>query len=112
MAYINSYKDQNWLIPQSIRDMIPKDHICFFVEEFVDSLDYTNFDMISEGVGHPSYPPRIPMKVIIQGMLLRKGHQESLQVLAEKTLFLCIWLKKFSQILEQLRDLEKIIKNL
>ena len=75
---MNSYKDQNWLIPQSIRDMIPKDHICFFVEEFVDSLDYTNFDMISEGAGHPSYHPRIIMKTIIQGMLSKERSSRKL----------------------------------
>ena len=69
MVYMNSYKGQNWLIPQSIQDMIPKNHICFFVEEFVDSLDFSEFDMISEGPGHPSYHPRIIMKIIIQGML-------------------------------------------
>jgi transposase len=52
--------------------MIPQNHICFFVEEFVDSLDFTNFDMISEGAGHPSYHPRIIMKIIIQGMLAKE----------------------------------------
>ena len=72
MVYISSYKDQNWLIPQSIREMIPKNHICFFVEEFIDSLDFSDFDMVSEGVGHPSYPPRIITKVIIQGMLSKE----------------------------------------
>src|SRR3989338_2328421 len=44
MAYINSYKNQNWLVPQSIKEMIPKEHICFFVEEFVESLDFSGFD--------------------------------------------------------------------
>jgi len=78
MVYMNSYKDQNWLIPQSIRDMILQDHICFFVEEFVDSLDFTNFDMISEGAGHPSYHPRIIMKVIIQGMLSKERSSRKL----------------------------------
>ncbi len=39
MVYINSYKDQNGLIPQSIKEMIPKEHVCFFVEEFVESLN-------------------------------------------------------------------------
>jgi len=58
--------------------MIPKDHICFFVEEFVDSLDYTNFDMISEGVGHPSYHPRIIIKTIIQGMLCKERSSRKL----------------------------------
>jgi transposase len=71
MAYINSYKNQNWLIPQSIKDMIPKEHICFFVEEFVESLDFSGFDLIYAGAGHPAYHPTILMKTIIMGMLSR-----------------------------------------
>ena len=71
MAYINSYKGQNWLIPQSIKDMIPKGHICFFVEEFIESLDFTNFDLLYAGAGHPAYHPRILMKTTIMGMLSR-----------------------------------------
>jgi transposase len=78
MVYMNSYRGQNWLIPQSIKDMISNDHICFFVEEFVDSLDFTNFDMISEGAGHQSYHPRIIMKVIIQGMLSKERSSRKL----------------------------------
>ena len=72
MAYISSFKGQNWLIPQSIKDMIPINHICFFVEEFVESLDFSGFDMINEGPGHPSYHPRIIMKIILQGMLSKE----------------------------------------
>ena len=71
MAYIASNKDQNWLLPLSIRDMIPKDHICFLVEDFADSLDYSSFDMIYDGAGHPAYHPKIIMKILIQGMLCR-----------------------------------------
>ena len=75
---MNSYKDQNWLVPQSIIDMIPKNHICFFVEEFVDSLNFSEFDMICEGPGHPSYHPRIIMKIIIQGMLSKERSSRKL----------------------------------
>ena len=71
MVYMDSYKNQNWLIPQSIKDMIPKDHICFFVEEFVESLNFSKFDELYDGAGHPAYPPRILMKTLIQGMLSR-----------------------------------------
>ncbi len=71
MAYIKSYKNQNWLLPLSIKDMIPKDHICFLVGEFVESLDFSKFDMIYDGAGHPAYHPRIIMKILIQGMLAR-----------------------------------------
>jgi hypothetical protein len=34
MAYIQSYKGQTWLLPPSMEDMIPEDHICFLVEGF------------------------------------------------------------------------------
>jgi len=94
MVYIQSYKDQNWLLPLSIKDMIPKDHICFLVEDFAESLDYSNFDMLYDGAGHPAYPPRIIMKILIMGMLskvrssrkLASGCRENLvfMYLAEK----------------------------
>jgi len=71
MAYITSNKDQNWLIPQNIKDMIPKDHICFVVEDFVDSLDFKNFDLIYDGAGHPAYHPKIIMKILTYGMLCK-----------------------------------------
>ena len=78
MTYINSYKGQDWLLPTSIKQMISDKHICFFVEEFVDSLDFTNFDMIYEGAGHPAYHPRIIMKIIIQGMLSKERSSRKL----------------------------------
>ena len=78
MGYMSSLKGQNWLIPQSIQDMIKKNHICFFVEEFVDSLNFSEFDMTSEGAGHPSYHPRIIMKIIIQGMLSKERSSRKL----------------------------------
>ena len=55
----------------SIKDMISNDHICFLVEDFAESLDYSNFDIQYDGAGHPAYHPRIIMKIIIQGMLSR-----------------------------------------
>ena len=72
MAYITSHKNQNWLLPPSIKSMIPENHICFFVEEFVENLDFSNFDLIYEGAGAPAYHPRILMKILIQGMLSKE----------------------------------------
>lgn len=69
MAYIKTSKEQNWLLPPSICELIPKDHVCFLVEDFVDSLDFSAFEMINEGPGHPAYHPRILMKILIQGMI-------------------------------------------
>jgi len=78
MVYIQSFKGQNWLISQSIRDMIPKNHICFFIEEFVENLDFSGFDMIYEGPGHPAYHPRIIMKILLQGMLCKERSSRKL----------------------------------
>ena len=69
MTYVASSKNQNWLLPLSIKDMIPKGHICFLVEDFVESLDYTNFDIEYDGAGRPAYHPSILMKILTQGML-------------------------------------------
>lgn len=71
MSYIESNKNQNWLLPPSIQEMISQDHICFLVEDFAEGLDYSSFDMLYDGAGHPAYHPRILMKVLIQGMLSR-----------------------------------------
>jgi transposase len=49
--------------------MIPENHICFFIEEFVENLDFSGFDMVYEGAGAPAYHPRILMKILLQGML-------------------------------------------
>lgn len=51
--------------------MIPKGHICFLVEDFVEDLDFSNFDLIYDGAGHPAYHPRIIMKILTYGMLCK-----------------------------------------
>jgi transposase len=78
MAYIPSFKNQNWLLPTSIRQMIPTNHICFFIEEFVESLDFSKFELINEGAGHPAYHPSIVLKIIIQGMLSKERSSRKL----------------------------------
>jgi len=71
MAYIQSFKEQTWLLPPSIEDLIPEDHVCFLIESLVDALDYSSFDIKYSGVGHPAYHPRVPLKLLIMGVLDR-----------------------------------------
>jgi len=71
MAYIQSYKNQSWLFPPSIEDLIPEDHICFLVESLIDPLDYEAFHIKYAGAGHPAYHPRILLKLLIMGVLDR-----------------------------------------
>jgi transposase len=72
MSYKDSFKNQNWLLPPSIKQMIPENHICLLVEEFVESLDFSEFDLKFEGAGAPAYHPRILAKILLQGMLSKE----------------------------------------
>jgi transposase len=71
VAYLQSYKGQSRLLPPSIENLIPNDHICFLVEGLVDSLDYSALDFRYSGALHPAYPPRVPFKLLIMGVLDR-----------------------------------------
>jgi len=71
MAYIQSYKDQVWLLPPSIEELIPEDHICFLVEALVDSMDFKAFDLKFAGAGHPAYHPRVLLKILVMGVMDR-----------------------------------------
>ena len=71
MAYIQSYKDQAWLLPPSIEELIPEDHICFLVEALVDSMDFEAFDLKYSGAGHPAYHPRVLLKILVMGVMDR-----------------------------------------
>lgn len=69
MAYMKSLKSQQWLLPPSIEELIPQDHICFLVESVVESMNYTSFDKKYAGAGHPAYHPQIIIKLLIMAML-------------------------------------------
>ncbi len=71
MAYIASYKDQAWLLPPSVEELIPEDHICFLVEALVDSMDFEAFDLKYAGAGHPAYHPRVLLKILVMGVMDR-----------------------------------------
>ncbi len=71
MAYIKSLRGQTWLLPPSIEEMIPEDHVCFLVEDLIDSLDFKEFDIKYSGAGHPAYHPRVIMKILVMGVLDR-----------------------------------------
>ena len=71
MAYIQSHGGQSWLLPPSLEDLIPDDHICFLIEGLIDSLDYSCFDIRYSGAGRPAYHPKILVKLLIMGVLDR-----------------------------------------
>ncbi|WP_319508520.1 transposase [uncultured Methanolobus sp.] len=69
MVFIQSSKNQTWLLPSDIRDIISSHHICYLVDSFVEELDFTDFELRYAGAGHPAYHPKILCKILIQAMI-------------------------------------------
>ena len=81
MVYIKSSPKQTLLLPTNLRDIIPKDHICYLIEDVIGQLDFSNFDKEVEGPGNPSYHPRISLKIIINGICERVTSTRKLEKL-------------------------------
>ena len=81
MVYIKSNAEQTILLPTDLRTIIPKDHICYLIEDVIDQLDFSSFDKEVEGPGNPSYHPRISLKIIINGICERVTSTRKLEKL-------------------------------
>ena len=65
MVYKNTCPEQRFLLPTDLKTVIPEDHICYLIEEVANQLDFSKFDEAVSGPGHPSYHPRIILKIIL-----------------------------------------------
>lgn len=63
---------QLYLLPPSVRDWLPDDHLAFFVDDIVDTLDLSAIWQEYEGDGraHPAYWPPMMVKVLVYGYCL------------------------------------------
>jgi len=59
--------DQSLLLPPSLRDWLPEDHLAFFVSDTVDAMDLGAFDARygKEGPGKQAFDPRMMLKVLV-----------------------------------------------
>jgi transposase len=62
-------QDQSFLMPPSLRDWLPEDHLAHFVSELVDEvLDLSPFlASYTEARGYPPYDPRLMLKILLYG---------------------------------------------
>lgn len=59
---------QSFLMPHSLDDWLPEDHLARYVGEVVDELDITPiFEAYDEERGYPPYHPRMMVKIIVHG---------------------------------------------
>src|ERR1022692_3055303 len=61
--------EQDFLLPPSLRDWLPEDHLAYFVSDVVEQLDLSAIESVyeEEGRGQPPYHPRMMSKILIYG---------------------------------------------
>jgi len=59
--------EQDLLLPPSLRDWLPENHLAYFVSDVVDQLDLTRIESLyeTEERGQPPYHPRMMAKILI-----------------------------------------------
>jgi transposase len=60
---------QDLLLPPSLRDWLPEDHLAYFVSDVVDQLDLNAIESVyeEEERGQPPYHPRMMTKILLYG---------------------------------------------
>jgi transposase len=68
-SYRPYYPDAELLLPPSLRDWLPENHLAYFVSDVVDNLDLTAMDAVygKEKRGQPPYDPQMMTKVLVYG---------------------------------------------
>src|ERR1039457_3736277 len=61
--------EQDFLLPPSLRDWLPEDHLAYFVSGVVEQLDLSAIESVyeEEERGQPPYHPRMMSKILISG---------------------------------------------
>lgn len=68
-VYRPYFPEQDFLLPPSLREWLPEDHLSYFVSELIDQLDLSQIAQHYEGEerGYPPYHPRMMTKVLVYG---------------------------------------------
>ena len=61
--------EQDLLLPPSLREWLPEDHLAYFVSDVVDQLDLSAIESAYEedDRGQPPYHPRMMTKILVYG---------------------------------------------
>ncbi len=60
-------RDMGYLLPPSVDDWLPKDHLARFVVDIVDQLDLSEWTRQYRGAGSDAYHPSVMLGLFIYG---------------------------------------------
>ena len=68
-TYKTYLPEQDLLLPPSLRDWLPEDHLVYCVSDVVDQLDLSAIESVyeEEDGGQPPYHPRMMTKILVYG---------------------------------------------
>src|ERR1700758_2573086 len=68
-SYRPYHPEQDVLLPPSLREWLPENHLVYFVSDVVDNLDLSAMDAVygDEQRGQPPYDPRMMTKLLVYG---------------------------------------------
>src|ERR1700685_4789443 len=68
-SYRSYHPDQEFLLPPSLREWLPENHLVYFVGDVVDQLDLSAIHAVyeKEKRGEPPYDPRLMTKLLVYG---------------------------------------------
>src|SRR3984957_19070164 len=68
-SYRRYLPEQGFLLPPSLREWLPENHLVYFVSDVVDHLNLSALDAMygAEPRGQPPYDPRMMTKVLVYG---------------------------------------------
>jgi len=65
--FINSDRDQSFLLPPDLRDWLPEDDLAHFVIAACERVDLSRFKINDRGSGKAQYHPRMMLSLLIYG---------------------------------------------
>jgi len=73
--------DQTYLLPPSLKEWLPKNHLAYFINDVVDELDLSEITREYEGEdrGYPPYHPVMMTKVLVYGYCVGKPSSRRIQ---------------------------------
>lgn len=66
-AFKTSNRNQAFLLPPSIQDWLPKEHLARFIVEIVEQLDLSKIESQYSGKGKEAYDPQVMLSLIFYG---------------------------------------------